>query len=409
MYFENTYWMDRNSCMNYLNEFEPSDIDFTFDRSLQRKLKNIRRKTPLIHQRSEQSFPVNHSKDLECEIQQLAVFPVFFWFSSIPPELRLQGDKTNLKGSDEMIRLAKLIPEKLVSKVGPCDISRMCYDRHGEVKTVVCPQLGFRSYALGALNVELTVQRVSGWVNDSTKKAAVDLDVTAACWINEKDGKANLNFANLLKKIYKLMGFRPTSKKNSILVKIDGFRGVDSPLEVSAGALRHDALKVNDYQNMPQIENEYFLCGFLRTMENTEDSPVERFVKKEIKRLIDYATSNVMSDGTFIGWNIYTTKALRVEQDEFLKHSEWLRESLETRSLFEDYYRKTRLAKHIKEPSRNPKQFYTQVFENLSHAFQVLSVPSLPSFIKPLLRIRSLRDEKKDNKTSARRPTSEKK
>lgn len=64
------------------------------------------------------------------------------------------------------------------------DISRLGYTNDGRVYSIICPQQGIVSPALGAINAEVTVTGQRGWVDETTKTIAADLSVVGKIWFS---------------------------------------------------------------------------------------------------------------------------------------------------------------------------------------------------------------------------------
>ena len=74
-------------------------------------------------------------------------------------------------------------PKRCFQMFAP-DISRLGYTDEGRVYSIICPQQGTCSPSLGTLNVEVTVTDQRGWVNESTKQIAADMEVTGKIWFS---------------------------------------------------------------------------------------------------------------------------------------------------------------------------------------------------------------------------------
>jgi hypothetical protein len=304
-------------CAEYFEEFR--EYTGTFDYSLPRL------RARLAQMRKTGVFPGNHSRDREIEIQKMMVVPQFFWW------------KDNIRAREPTFEKAMGKKENLISRIGPCDNSRVGYKRDGEVLCIICPQMGYRTSILGAFSVEVTVTRCRGYWTPA--EADIDIEAVGQMWLTTEDGMV-LPLLHLLRFISRRLGISlPLTKATAVRVAVDGLTGIGSPLNMRDGFKEVPGLERTSETGV-FVQDAMTLCGYARA---TEDEKTEAsYFRGLLIELFNLFTGGILTDGQFLAWNIQMTGAKAVDHHEWHTHTERMRLSKRRLSLFGQYYQVTK-------------------------------------------------------------------
>ncbi|MCV9933608.1 FAD-binding oxidoreductase [Flavobacterium sp. LS1R47] len=206
------------------------------------------------------------------------------------------------------------------------NISRIGYTAEGRVYSIICPQQGAYLKSVGInLNVEVTVTGQRGWVNEDSREMAADLGVVGKIWFSP-DNNANPFIKFLLNELDKTKF--PFSKATAIQVntsRVGDAKGIYFPL------LRGetDRFKSPDFA---KHENVAFTVANLDVQINditlTKDPIVDKF-NTIILGIFNILSANMLKKTNVLSWNIWFNKPSVVDQEEWRKHAEYWRHSLD--------------------------------------------------------------------------------
>ena len=213
------------------------------------------------------------------------------------------------------------------------DISRLGYNDDGRIYSIICPQEGFTSPHLGALNVEVTVKGTRGWVNEdkegdaTTQGLAADLRVIGKIWFSPSACKNKI-----VKRIWdhfekKGLPF-PFNKANAI--EVQTFKpGLPDQLTFS---LTNGPSARFEIPNFANHEGIAWRLGHIDVevgdikKENVEI--VDKF-NQLVMDIFNLVSGNMLKPQNILTWNLWFTAPELVDQEEWRNHAELWRESIE--------------------------------------------------------------------------------
>lgn len=205
------------------------------------------------------------------------------------------------------------------------DISRVGYDKTGRVWSIICPQQGSCTHNVDCLNLEITVTKQRGWVNEDTGELAVDMGVEGAIWFSPS---AHQN--PLVKELWekfeeKCLPF-PSDKANAIKITT---HKVDSKDPFFPGRI-----DISDRFEPPEfaIHQEAWTVGNISVQIGSivkRDHPVVDKFNEEILELFNIAYGNILQEGNILTWNLWFTEPEIVDTQEWAAHAEKWRKSID--------------------------------------------------------------------------------
>ena len=209
------------------------------------------------------------------------------------------------------------------------DISRLGYTDEGRVYSIICPQQGACIPHIGCMNVEVTVNGVRGWANESSKENNVyaDMGVTGKIWFSPSANESPLvkELASLFNK--KKLPF-PFNKANAI--NVSTFRP-GHPNEPNF-PLKHG---VYDGFPIPDFARHDSVAWDVANLE-VEIGPIVPTPYEEVNRfnqtvldLFNIASGNMLKEGGILTWNVWFTAPDLVDQKEWTEHAKKWRESID--------------------------------------------------------------------------------
>ena len=206
------------------------------------------------------------------------------------------------------------------------EISRIGYTNTGRVYSIICPQQGTTSPALGSMNVEVTVTGQRGWVNETTHELAADLGVQGTIWFSPS---AHQN--PLVKLLWRVFANNqrpfPSTKADAIKVTTHLQGDPDQPIfPVRTGESTN--FESPEFARHPEswaVENLEVQIG---PAEKTGDPMVDDF-NTLVMDLFNLASGNMLKSGNTLAWNIWSTAPELVDQVEWRTHAERWRASID--------------------------------------------------------------------------------
>lgn len=205
------------------------------------------------------------------------------------------------------------------------NISRIGYTDEGRVYSIICPQQGAYLKSVGInLNVEVTVTGQRGWVNEDSREMAADLGVIGKIWFSP-DNNANPFIKFLLEELDKTKF--PFSKATAIEVNTSI---AGNPKEIYFPLLRGEGKRFKS-PDFARHENVAFTVANLDVQINditlTADPLVNKF-NTIILGIFNILSGNMLKKTNVLSWNIWFNKPSVVDQEEWRKHAEYWRHSL---------------------------------------------------------------------------------
>lgn len=208
------------------------------------------------------------------------------------------------------------------------DISRLGYTAEGRVYSIICPQQGACSPNLGSINVEVTVTGNRGWANESDRTLFADMTVQGCIWFSP-----SAHQGPLVKKLWdhfkeNKLPF-PSTKANGIIVRTYMPGNPDQPsfplikgqtdrFPIPAFA-QHNALA----WTVGHLDVE------IGAIKLTGVSKVDEF-NQAILDIFNLAAANMLKEHNVLSWNVWFTAPEDVNQEEWSKHAEYWRTSIDT-------------------------------------------------------------------------------
>lgn len=205
------------------------------------------------------------------------------------------------------------------------DISRIGYTDTGKVYSIICPQQGMTSPALGSMNVEVTVTGTRGWVDETNKTLAADMSVEGKIWFSPsamqkpKVKKLWDRFAN------SKLPF-PSDKASAIRVRthLPADRNqVLFPLKTGES----DSFPIPDFARHPEAWTVGNLSVQIGEIFPTGNIIVDKF-NQLILGIFNTASGNMLKFGNILTWNVWFTPPELVDTEEWKDHAEVWRKSI---------------------------------------------------------------------------------
>ncbi len=238
--------------------------------------------------------------------QQRALWPEFTWETQ-------KGEKD---------------PKRCFQMFAP-DISRVGYDNSGQSWSVICPQQGSFIPGFGTFNVEVTVTKQRGWVDESNKSIAVDIIVKPKIWFSEAAKQSPLG--KMLWSIFEInkLGYHfPANKDNAI--ELNTFR---SEKEKSRTISIRDGLFMEG--NLPKF-TEHFKESWSHCnveVEIGDIDPSKHKLVTEFNELVmkafNIGAGNMLQKGNVLAWNVWFDAPTKVNQKEWRNHADYWRRSID--------------------------------------------------------------------------------
>lgn len=216
------------------------------------------------------------------------------------------------------------------------DISRAGYDNTGQNWAVICPQQGTYIKGFGTLNIEVTVVKQRGWVNETDKSLAIDMVVKPKIWFSK-----DANQSELGKAIWKVfeglnqLEHLPISKKQAIVVntyRTEKLKGVEDPevifvrdkLYTPKGLDHLPKFTLHDHEAWNYANLEVGIGDIVKTGHNIADD-----FNQLVMDLFNVGSGNLLAKDSILAWNVWVDAPTHVDQTEWRDHAEYWRHSID--------------------------------------------------------------------------------
>ena len=209
------------------------------------------------------------------------------------------------------------------------DISRLGYTNEGRVYSIICPQQGFAIPRIGSLNVEVTVNGVRGWANESRKEnnMAADMGVTGQIWFGPSANELPI-IKDLAARFTERGLHFPFDKENAIKVST---HKKDFPKQPNF-RLQHGECKEFHSPDFARHKSIAYDVANLEVQIGpiipTGDDKVDHF-NQTVLDLFNIASGDMLKEKHVLTWNVWFTAPDYVDQEEWLDHAEKWRKSIQ--------------------------------------------------------------------------------
>jgi len=221
------------------------------------------------------------------------------------------------------------------------DISRVGYDQHGQIWSIICPQFGDNlanpthdhignknlSKMIGEGNVEVTVTGVRGWIDEGKGHLSADVSAEGKMWFTSKNNR----IANALGNFMGNCGNFPFVKGKAVVIPLHAENIRNRPLSRFKNGSDPNVTE----PVFTQHKEEAKMVGHI-SMQVGNAIPVEGRNAGNINAvnelLVDIGNlrfGNMMAAGKIIKWNIWLDQPEDVNRTEWQNHAEHWRDSLE--------------------------------------------------------------------------------
>lgn len=206
------------------------------------------------------------------------------------------------------------------------DISRIGYTDTGRVYSIICPQQGACSPALGCMNVEVSVTGQRGWVDETTRELAADMTVEGKIWFSPSATQTPL--VQLLWTLFSGSNLKfPATKADAIRVSTHRSGDPSQPVfPVRSGA--STLFPIPDFARHPQawaVANVEVEIGPIASAGNEVVDDFNQLVMD----VFNTVSGNLLLPGNLLSWNVYFTEPALVDREEWREHAEKWRESID--------------------------------------------------------------------------------
>ena len=214
------------------------------------------------------------------------------------------------------------------------DISRLGYDDAGRVYSIICPQQGASSPALGSINVEVTVTGNRGWADESNKELSADMGVLGKIWFAPS---AHQNkFVKLIGDYFKLKGLDfPFNKDNAIVINTSIPGDPSQPLFPLTKGSSTD-FPIPDFAKHEGISWTLGHLGVQIGAIETKDIPIVDDFNQLVLNLFNMASGNMLQKDNILTWNVWFTAPELVDQEEWKNHADFWRHSIDVDNMSPD-------------------------------------------------------------------------
>jgi hypothetical protein len=213
------------------------------------------------------------------------------------------------------------------------DISRGGYDNAGRFWSIICPQQGSYSPLLGSLNIEVTVTGQRGWIDEKVAERsrdllAADISVAGKVWFapSAKDGAVYRLIEGIFD--YHDLPF-PLDKPHAIQVPLHRVGDPSEPILPIRSGLNPSFLNPSFATHGDEawsVANVEVEIGPILTCNH----PVVDDFNAVVMDIFNVVSGNILSQGNTLSWNVWFDAPSHVKHDEWQKHAERWRNSIDT-------------------------------------------------------------------------------
>lgn len=216
------------------------------------------------------------------------------------------------------------------------DISRAGYGNTGQNWAVICPQQGTYIKGFGTINVEVTVTKQRGWVNETDKTLAIDMVVKPKIWFspdaNESAyGKLFWGAFKLLRLLHHL----PICKDQAIKVnthRTEKMQHVEDPEVIFVRDKLYTPKALDHLPSFTLHNNQAWNYANLEVgigdIVTTGDTFVDKF-NQLVMDLFNVGSGNLLQQGGVLAWNVWVDAPTKVNQTEWSNHAQYWRTSID--------------------------------------------------------------------------------
>ncbi len=216
------------------------------------------------------------------------------------------------------------------------DISRAGYDNTGQNWAVICPQQGTYIKGFGTINVEVTVTKQRGWVNESNKSLAIDMVVKPRIWFSPDANQSA--YGKLLWGAFELLNIfhhLPINKDQAIIVHTHRTEKMDHVEDPEVIFVRDKLYTPKALDHLPSFTlhnheawNYANLEVGIRDIAKTGDPIVDEF-NQLVMDLFNVGSGNLLQNGSVLTWNVWVDAPTKVNQTEWRNHAQYWRRSID--------------------------------------------------------------------------------
>ncbi|MFK8103457.1 MAG: hypothetical protein AB8G15_13070 [Saprospiraceae bacterium] len=208
------------------------------------------------------------------------------------------------------------------------DISRLGYTDEGRIYSIICPQQGACSSLLGCMNVEVTVTGNRGWVDETNKTLAADMEVEGTIWFTPSTTRGNPLVKLLWHRFAKKNLSFPFNKANAIKVMTNIPGNPEQPIfPLRKGQTTE--FPIPKFAMHPEAWDVAHLGVEIGEIKKTGIEDVDKF-NELIMDIFNISSGNMLKTGNTLTWNVWFTAPEIVNTLEWRTHAERWRLSIDT-------------------------------------------------------------------------------
>lgn len=208
------------------------------------------------------------------------------------------------------------------------DISRIGYDDTGRVWSIICPQQGVCSAALGCLNIEVTVLKQRGWVDEPDRTMAADMEVLAQIWFSPS-ARQNTLVKWLWNRFIASNHPFPHDKQNAVQIKTSAVGNPSEPLFKLRKGESDDFASPEFARHTSVAYDVANLAVQIGEPISTGDRVADEF-NAMVLELFNMYSGNLLLAKNVLTWNVWFTEPSLVNQHEWATHAETWRKSIDS-------------------------------------------------------------------------------
>ncbi|MBX2826521.1 MAG: hypothetical protein KTR22_00050 [Flavobacteriaceae bacterium] len=208
-------------------------------------------------------------------------------------------------------------------------ISRIGYTNTGRAYSIICPQQGTWIKGFGTLNVEVTVTKTRGWVNEDTREMYADLIVKPKLWFSPDASQSTLG--KIIWDGFKALAGEwpfPATKKHAMQLHTSLPGNPDQEIFPLLTGLTTN-FKIPDFarhdgESWTQANLEVEIGSLFKT----NSSFVDEF-NQLVMNAFNLASGNLLAQGNVLAWNIWASEPQLADYNEWMNHATYWRHSID--------------------------------------------------------------------------------